>query len=430
MHMVGKSIVSFQNQGVLNYTLCFLGIVRVPAKRKEKVDKHFRKLCPIAGCPSRPQKKLSQHLDYKHPELVSRKKHFLKMAKRIPYVRQSTPKTDQRQPTLKQVLGSGRHNLSPDEESGESDVMTQALTEGTRHFPHFDMKHPSFVHYLTGLDGGSRSEKTATEMAVDVSKYLMYACGSSCPHPGWERLTDRDQLTGFMEKLKRSSVGPEGQLAKLDAVVCTLRFLKVVVLRGESSSPLFQQACHMSEVLSGWKVTLRRDKRKLRIKRLEELSCQDLSLDEVNALLDNAQMWKTFDTTCMRANLGETISTRLLNECSVILASSILYKNWQRPGAVCNATVEEFKSCKLVVRGSDAPVYVMAVRDHKTAQEGYAKLVLQTTDHARIIQYNATTRKLLDAGSSSPLLFLLCGGGPLSNLSSRIKKLFQAQCSL
>ena len=52
--------------------------------------------------------------------------------------------------------------------------------EGTRLFPRFDMCHPMFYRfedYLMGIDGGERSEKTAKEIAVDVSKYLKYACG-------------------------------------------------------------------------------------------------------------------------------------------------------------------------------------------------------------------------------------------------------------
>lgn len=112
----------------------------------------------------------------------------------------------------------------------------------------------------------------------------------------------------------------------------------------------------------------------------------------------------------------------MLNECTITLAASILYKNWQRPGALCNVTVEEFKQCKLVTRAEEC-VYVLAVREHKTAQEGYARLVQQPTDHSRILQYKATVRRLLDLKGSLPQLFLLSGGRPLSNLSSRVKKL-------
>ena len=104
-------------------------------------------------------------------------------------------------------------------------------------------------------------------MSVDISKFLYYASGPSCLSPCWERLTDGDQLLGYMEKLKRSSVGPEGQLSKLDAFTAALRFFKVEILSGKDVSGLHSQATHMLEVISGWKGTLRKEKRKLRKKR-------------------------------------------------------------------------------------------------------------------------------------------------------------------
>ena len=39
------------------------------------------------------------------------------------------------------------------------------------------------------------------EMVVDVSKFLRYASGASALGPDWERLLDRDQLVGYVDKL-------------------------------------------------------------------------------------------------------------------------------------------------------------------------------------------------------------------------------------
>lgn len=85
--------------------------------------------------------------------------------------------------------------------------------------------------------------------------------------------------------------------------------------------------------------------------------------------LESSQLWKQFDTTCTRAKHWETLSTAHLNECTVTLAASVIYKNWQRPGALCNTTVAEFRQCKLV--HGKTPVYVLAVREHKTVQGYY-----------------------------------------------------------
>ena len=93
-------------------------------------------------------------------------------------------------------------------------------------------------------------------------------------------------------------------------------------------------------------------------KRLEDLSCQDLSLDEVNSVVEDP-----------------SISTTLLNDVTILQATSILFKNWQRPGAVANVTLDAFERAKLLMKGSP-PRYLLSVREHKTAVEGYAKSVL------------------------------------------------------
>ena len=153
---------------------------------------------------------------------------------------------------------------------------------GTRHYERYDMNHPTlldFQAYLTGVDGGARGEKTAAEMAVDVSKFLYYASGSSSPSPSWQRLTNRYPLLGYLEKLKCSSVGPEGRLGKLDARCCIERFLKVEVLREMMRRVMFPKH-------AGSYKRLESDPPKnLCKRRLQELSCQDLSLDALRGLV-------------------------------------------------------------------------------------------------------------------------------------------------
>ena len=123
---------------------------------------------------------------------------------------------DQR--TLQQVLDRsasldstlGESAPEVEEEVVEEEEQEEAVGEkGTRNYPCCDVNHPTFVHfhyYLTSIDGGARRT-----MLVDVGKFLKYAGGPSASDPGWDRLTDRDQLVGFLDKLKRYSVGPEGQ---------------------------------------------------------------------------------------------------------------------------------------------------------------------------------------------------------------------------
>ena len=313
--------------------------------------------------------------------------------------------------------------VEPERQGRGEDCTLEEENSGTRYFPRFDVGDPTFVRferYLCGIDGGSRSEKLARKMKMDVSKFLRYACGPSGAN--WERLLDRDQLAGYVEKLKRASVGPEGQLSKLDALCAALRFVKVVVIR-DAYDPMYAQATGTIELISVWKTTLRRQKSILREKRLSELSSETLSRAEITSLLDCNPLWVHFDETCKAAECNTpALTTAKLDQASVVLAGSLLYKNWQRPGAIVNATLTEFENAN-VVRTGDETVFVMKVVDHKTGSKGTANVVVEKTDHARIALYIDTVRKVQNTGNSS-LLFLLTGGRRVGNLSKALGRLY------
>ena len=322
--------------------------------KRKRVDKRYFRICPVPGCRSAPQKKLSQHMSYKHPEIEgSKRRHLLAVARRVPKRKgQIKPSIRTRnQPTLHQFLRGPTPTHSEESEVESPQVLDQQHQKGTRHYERFDLKDPSLVQfrrYLLSIDGGSKGEKTALEATVDISKYLRYACGPSIT-PHWARLTDRDQLLGYMEKLKRSGVGPEGRLGKLDVLSMGLKFFKVAVA-SDLHSPLYTKACHMQEVLLQWKATLRKEKRKLSVKRLEALSSEPLSLEEVTQLVECDEAWENFDEICTRAKRGEPVATEALNRCSALMATTILYKSWQRPGAIANCTCDELKAAKLVTQ--------------------------------------------------------------------------------
>ena len=391
----------------------------------------YARVCPVRGCSSRPQRKLSQHMKYKHPYLTPEQRQaYLRKARRIDPPQRKKGNVPAGNPTLKQLFASPierSRKLEHDkqEETAFSDEDTPEFDEdvpefdedvsgmeGTRNWQRYDIGHPMFYRfqdYLKGIDGGQRSEKTAKEIATDVSKFLWYACGRDSPNPNWARLTDRDQLIGFTDKLKRAKVGPEGQLSKLDALSAALKFLKVHVL-ADASHSLYSKASLTEQVLAGWKTTLRKLKRKLRKSRLEKLSSEPMSLGETTALINSKSIWVHFNQTCVEAERGEGVSGTRLDQATIALAASILYKNWQRPGAVVNATLEEFEESKVVMRPGQKTLYIMNVENHKTAMEGVAKVMLQPLDHARVTQYVGCVRPLQDVHKSSSNLFLLTGG--------------------
>ena len=82
-----------------------------------------------------------------------------------------------------------------------------------------------------------------------------------------------------------------------------------------------------------------------------------LSLDEVNQLVECAQMWEEFDDICRQCRKGgDGISDNELHLCSIV--TTILYKSWQRPGAICNATLDKIKAAKMVVKDAKTVIII------------------------------------------------------------------------
>ena len=114
---------------------------------------------------------------------------------------------------------------------------------------------------------------------------------------------------------------------------------------------------------------------------------------------------------------GEEVLVKSLDQAAVVVAASLLYKNWQRPGAVVNATLDESKVTK------NGSLYIMSVEHHKTALEGVAKVVMEAVDHGRVVLYVDTIRNVQVGKTDTNNLFVLNGGRPLGNLSSKIKSI-------
>ena len=101
-------------------------------------------------------------------------------------------------------------------------------------------------------------------------------CGAAALAPSWDRLTDRDQLTGFMEKLKRAGVGPEGQLGKLDAITSALKYYKTHLLKDVTSPELAKTDLILTAV-QGWKSTLRKEMYVLSVFRTSQMRIYPLT---------------------------------------------------------------------------------------------------------------------------------------------------------
>ena len=108
--------------------------------------------------------------------------------------------------------------------------------------------------------------------------------------------------------------------------------------------------------------------------------------------------------------------------CTIALARSVVFNNWQRPDAVCNATITEYESAKIMSKEGKS-VVVINVERHKTSSEEFAKLVLEPLDHARLGQYIHLVQPLQDPQGVSKNLFVPSGACPITKLSTKLKNL-------
>ncbi len=227
----------------------------------------------------------------------------------------------------------------------------------------------AFSGWLQNEEGKSRSEIAAQQIAVDVAKFFKLSRPSGPLH--WEDLVDKNKVQHFLTTGRNLGCGPEGRLTKLDNLGAALAFLRLHILGGKPHPDypnLYEQSASMNETLKGYKATLRKQKSRKTVERLEALSEKQPSLVDVSAVVDCNGLWADFDITVEAIEAEKAVDDKQLGRATLAIAALLLYKSFARTGAVCNATVPEFKAVKQV-RGegpSGSDVYVFAVREHKT----------------------------------------------------------------
>ena len=116
-------------------------------------------------------------------------------------------------------------------------------------------------------------------------------------------------------------------------------------------------------------------KTKRRMRRIEELSSSTLSLDEVDDVIQDEAMWRDFIDVSDKLGDKLPVSTREMNACMIMMATLLTFRSWQRPGAVANATLAEYKN-RTEVRHEGETVTIIKVAEHKTGLFGSAKFVI------------------------------------------------------
>ena len=94
---------------------------------------------------------------------------------------------------------------------------------------------------------------------LSTYKFLKFACRASILL-NFDCLFDRDQLLGYVQKLERSKVGPEGQISKLDAIDAALSFMSLQML--DDDDPRQGKVSRIQATIKLWKATLHKAKTK------------------------------------------------------------------------------------------------------------------------------------------------------------------------
>ena len=372
----------------------------------------------VPQCKSKPQKKISNHLSKFHPDLTpNERKRYLRKATVV-------EKTHIREEPGQSKLSLAQNKVSPTPGHSLATKTEDKLKKGkTRSLGKFPSSHPelaSYKQYLMGLAGKKKSDTSAESIVTDISKMLYYHNEKELQ---WENVTDRDKLLKYIDKIDQMKVGPEGQLTKLERVHEVFRYLKRTK---KHNVHLMEKIQETESDIQDWKKTLRSAKRSLQIKRMEETSEMNMNLEEITAVVDNPRMWTKFSDVVSRAKHRENVAESELKLAMGIVMLTVKLKSFQRPGAVTNCTIREYRNAEKC-----GDTTVINVYNHKTGNQGAAKLTMDAKLSSRLLLYFKYIRPLLmEPGEDIDNLFILPGSqkvGKFGNLEASISRFLNVQ---
>ena len=392
-----------------------------PTRKLKKVkDRHLKKWCPVSGCRAGPQGRLSWHIKVYHQQISTKlRRHLTRTAEAVKRPKPVPIPRPEMTPTLPALLA--RMNAKAPR-AAQSELNIQPVS-GTRSFPRFAMSHPEiqkFLHFLRGLDGRRKSKTESLQVATDVSKYLKYARPSS-DHPNWFDLLDDRKARAYLDMLNNTGAcGASGQLTKIDRLLHALRYLRLEV--AVDNAGVKYRSDIMEERLGQWKAAIRPEKKLQEEKGRAAAESDMITLTEATAVIKDKQI--RLDVVAAISNVaGAGEGADMKDDIKLILAfllTLLAYRSWQRPGAVTNATLEEFGATTKVVSGGDA-VHVMKVGRHKTAREGPALITMSQSDKKMVLRYLKHVRPKCDVYGEAKVLFVSESGEPITHLNQRLQ---------
>lgn len=78
-----------------------------------------------------------------------------------------------------------------------------------------------------------KQRKWLLKLQLMSANFWKFACGEFSTEPDFTKLLEQDLLTAYMDKLKRSGVGLEGRITKIDNLEAALRFIHLRILKDQ-----------------------------------------------------------------------------------------------------------------------------------------------------------------------------------------------------
>ena len=137
------------------------------------------------------------------------------------------------------------------------------------------------------------------------------------------------------------------------------------------------------------------------MKRMEDLSSSNLTLDEVDEVIQDKSMWKSFNDIVDRVGKDLPVSKREMDSCTIMVTAMLTFRSWQRPGAVANATMTEYRNSQEIVQDCNSTEGCWP-QDWSVRS---AKLVIPPEDLSKLHSYVTVVRPFMQLPLSANTLW-------------------------
>ncbi len=287
--------------------------------------------------------------------------------------------------------------------------------------PEFDIdSEPAlkkFIEHLGEWDGKGRGTPAARGIAHDIGKVLKYISPTKA---SFFALTDTDAVKRYLEYIKKEThILAHGLCTKLSNIISALKYMRVRLCKTQEERVPVAEALLRCEM---WMPVLRKEKAYLTAVTQQEQG-DGGELLQVQQFL-TGKVTKQATDPLVKA-IHRPLTTGEERVVVGVLLGTMIYSNFQRPGAATTATLEEFNQALPVEGSMEGVCYVMRVKRHKTMKEGPAQMVLSQADRNILKKYVARVHNIHETALDSQEL-LLYSGKPIKTPTYFIQKAAEA----